>query len=62
MPRDRAMILVDPAGTIPNAALESNIPVATSETVPSPPTAITRSLDRDASLAAADASADEVKT
>src|SRR5215212_5658199 len=60
IPSDRAVMLVEPAGTIPSDALDPKIPVATSDTVPSPPTAITTPADRAAWFAARVASAEEL--
>src|SRR5689334_20880432 len=58
-PSERAVIFVDPAGTIPRMASLCTMPVATSATVPSPPTAITIRARLDAARAASVASSDE---
>ena len=61
MPSDRAAMLVEPAGMMPSAAFDPKMPVATSETVPSPPTAITSQLIALLRCAASVASAEECR-
>lgn len=62
MPSERAVMFVEPAGTIPSADRVPRIPVATSATVPSPPTATTTSAQRVASRAVAVASGEDSTT